>query len=78
MPRYFFNVHDVHLRTDDLGEELQDDAAAWHEAAIVAGELFKDISGKFQPGQEWSIEVTDETHHPLYSIIISAKKIAAN
>jgi hypothetical protein len=30
---------------------LTDDEAAWHEATIIAGELFKDIDGNFQPGK---------------------------
>jgi hypothetical protein len=56
------------------GEELLDDNAAWHEATIIAGELFKDIDGKFQPGHEWSLEVTDEQRKPLYVIRVSAEK----
>jgi hypothetical protein len=57
MPKYYFNVHDVTSRTDDIGEELPDDATAWNEATLVAGELFKGIDGKFQLGQEWSLGV---------------------
>ena len=54
MPRYFFNVHNVEPTVDDLGEELPDDEAAWKEATSYAGELFKDIDGRFRPGQQWS------------------------
>jgi hypothetical protein len=46
MPRYYFNVHNVTTRADDIGEELADDDAAWKEATLIAGELFKDIAGK--------------------------------
>jgi hypothetical protein len=74
MPRYFFNVHEGNTEPDNIGEELRDDATAWYEATIIAGELFKDIDGKFQPGQEWSLEVLDEQRHPLYFIVISARK----
>jgi hypothetical protein len=74
MPRYFFNVHGVRKSTDELGEELPNDQAAWVEATIIAGELFRDINGKFQPGQEWTLEVTDAERRSLYSINISAKK----
>jgi hypothetical protein len=56
MPRYFFNVHNVSPSTDDSGEDLPDDEAAWKEATEYAGELFKDIDGTFRPGQEWALE----------------------
>ena len=71
MPLYYFNVHNVTSRADEIGEELPDDATAWKEATIIAGELFKDIDGRFQPGQEWGLEVTDEQRCPLYFITIS-------
>jgi uncharacterized protein DUF6894 len=73
MPRYFFNVHHLQPGADDSGEELADDEAAWREATLVAGELFKDIDGGFRPGQEWSLEVTDEQWCPLYLITIKSK-----
>jgi hypothetical protein len=57
------------------GEELPSDEAAWHETTLIAGELFKDIDGKFRPAQEWSLEVTDEHRNPLYFIRVSAEQI---
>jgi hypothetical protein len=42
---------------------------------LVAGELFKDIDGEFQPGQEWSLEDADEARKPLYMIRINAEKM---
>jgi hypothetical protein len=44
-----FKVHNVTPHSDDLGEELPD-AAAWHEATIIAGELFKDIEATSSQG----------------------------
>jgi hypothetical protein len=75
MARYFFNVHHEDSRPDMEGEELPDDETAWREATIIAGELFKDIDGKFRPGHEWSLEVTDERRNPLYFIRVSAEEI---
>jgi hypothetical protein len=75
MPRYFFNVHGVRQSADYEGEELPDDETAWDEATIIAGELFRDIDGRFQPGQEWTLEVTDDQRQSLYFINISAKKM---
>jgi hypothetical protein len=75
MARYFFNVHHEDSRPDMEGEELPDDETAWREATIIAGELFKDIDGKFRPGHEWSLEVIDERRNPLYFIRVSAEEI---
>ena len=75
MPRYFFNMNGVRASHDDLGEDLPDDEAAWHEATLVAGEIFKDIDGKLRPGQEWSLEVTDEQQKSLYVIHVTSKKM---
>lgn len=73
MPRYFFNVHNVRPSTDNDGEELPNNEAAWHEATLIAGEIFKDIDGNFRPEQEWSLEVADEQRKPLYIIRITSK-----
>jgi hypothetical protein len=40
--------------------------AAWHEATITAGQLFKNIDGKFRPGQKWSLEISDENDNSLF------------
>jgi len=60
---------------DVVGEELPNNEAAWHEATIIAGELFKGVDGKFRPGQDWSLEVTDERRNPIYLINISGEEI---
>jgi hypothetical protein len=74
MPRYFFHTHGLQPSHDDSGQQLPDDEAAWHEATLVAGEIFKDIDGKFRPEQEWSLEVTDDQRKPLYAIFINSKQ----
>jgi hypothetical protein len=75
MPRYFFHIHGVRPSRDEIGEELRDDEAAWHEATLVAGEIFKDIDGKFRPGQEWSLEITDDQGAPIYAIQINSRRM---
>jgi hypothetical protein len=75
MPRYYFHLLGKHGSPDDHGEELPDNEAAWKEATKVAGELFKDIDGKFRPGEEWALEVTDENRTPLYTIHIDATEM---
>jgi hypothetical protein len=75
MPRYFFHAYGFRPSPDQVGEELRDDETAWHEATLVAGEIFKDIDGKFRPNQEWSLEVTNEQEKPLYRIQITSKLV---
>ena len=54
------------------GEEFADKEAAWHEATLVAGEIFKDVDGAFRPGDEWSLDVTDENKVLIYRIQITS------
>ena len=68
-------MHGVRPSVDEEGEELPDNETAWHEATIIAGEIFRDIDSRFRPGQNWSLEVTDEQRKPLYIIQISAKQM---
>jgi len=75
MPRYFFNVRNIPPAMDPIGEELADDEAAWREATTVAGEIFKDIDGKFRPNLEWALEVTDEARKPIFLIEVSTRKL---
>lgn len=75
MPRYFFHVHDVAPSTDEHGEELPDDEAAWLEASRYTAEVFKDLNGKFRPGQDWLVEVTDEAQEPIYFIGITSRTL---
>ena len=73
MPRYFFNVYHERFDPDEVGEELPDRQAAWDEATKTAGQILQDLNGRFEPGSDWRMEVTDEFANPLYLIRISAK-----
>jgi hypothetical protein len=74
MPRYFFNVIHERIEFDSVGEEFPDKNAAWKEATVTAGQLIQSLDGKLKPGQDWSMEVTDEFANPLYVIHVSAKQ----
>ena len=74
MPRYFFNVYYDRAELDEEGEELPDMQAAWREATMTAGQIIQDLDGKFRPGKEWRLEVTDEFANPLYVIYVSADR----
>ena len=73
--RYYFNATGTYPGVDDIGDELPNDEAAWKEATRAAGEIFKDIDGKFRPGEEWCLEVTDDERNPIYIIQITAKQM---
>jgi hypothetical protein len=78
MPRYFFHVHHGdESYTDEVGDELADDHAAWHEATASAGESLKDIDGKLRPGRDWRMEVTADGRGLLYVIEVRAHAKAA-
>jgi hypothetical protein len=74
MPKYFFHVYYERAEVDHEGEDLPDKHAAWKEAIITAGQIIQDIDGKFQPGKEWRMEVTDEFANRLYVIHINAEQ----
>jgi hypothetical protein len=75
MSRYFFDFHHEGSRLDTEGVELPNNEAAWREATAVAGELFRNMDGKFHPGQEWRLEVTDERRNPIYILRVYAEEI---
>ncbi len=60
MPRYYFNVDGSGLPADDVGTLLRGPKQAEDQAITFAGEMLKDIDGKFWNGPEWLLHVTDE------------------
>ena len=75
MPHYYFDVNGEGVPDSEEAETLANDDAAWHEATLVAGELFKSVDGKYRPGQEWKLEVQNEQRRPIFAINISSKKL---
>jgi hypothetical protein len=73
MPRYYFAVDGLPCDSDSVGEELEGDEAAWKEATVYAGELFKDFDGRLTPGQEWRLVVSDANRNQLYVIHITSQ-----
>ena len=72
MPRYFFDVVDGHLITDDNGTELQDVVAARSLALAIAGELSRDVPKALWRRHDWKVSVRDSAgailfEHPVIS-----------
>jgi hypothetical protein len=72
MPKYYFNVYHGTPSMDQEGEDLPDKHAAWKEATTMAGDILRDLDGRFTPGQDWRLEVTDERGMPIYAIVVHA------
>ena len=61
MPRYHFNIYDG-VRSPDLdGTELPDIHAARREGVMRAGAMIEDVGKRNQSGDDWRMEVTDDT-----------------
>lgn len=60
MPRYFFNTEGGPYPNPDEGTILKGPEQARSEAVTLAGEMLKDIYGKFWGAPEWRMHVTDE------------------
>lgn len=73
MPRYSFNILNLEPNEPPIAAEFTDDQAAWKEATHFAADLFRDVDGKLRPGQDWTLQVADETGRPLFRIHVSAK-----
>ena len=70
MPRYFFNRSDGYFERDVEGTELKDVHAARIEAVTFAGASLKDDPAKVWTGQDFRVEVTDESGLILFTVIV--------
>ena len=68
MPRFHFNVHDGSDYPDLEGAELEDVPAARKYAVRYFGELLQGDPCTFWSGEEWKMDVTDETGLTLFSL----------
>jgi hypothetical protein len=75
MPQFFFTVVDgKNSQIQDEGLDLPDDHAAWIEATIACGELLRELDGRLNPGDQWSMAVKDETGRDLYLLEFKTQK----
>lgn len=74
MPRYFFNVIDGTSIIDKDGTVLPSIYVAQAEAIRFAGEVLRDMGGRFWNGTEWRLEVSDEGGQVLFVLHFSAEE----
>jgi hypothetical protein len=68
MPRFHFNVYDGVDAPDCDGTELPDWDTAREEAIRLSGELLRDSAKQMALGEDWRMEVTDETGLILFRL----------
>ena len=77
MPRYHFNVYDGVTDIDRDGVELADWQQARLEAIRYTGEIFRDQPKRLALGEDWRMEVTDDTGLVLFRLDFSVMETAA-
>jgi hypothetical protein len=70
--RYFFQLSDGHVLTDDEGEVFDDLDAAKVEAARIAGEWLRDNADEFAEEGALLVEVLDERKAVLATVAVEA------
>ena len=68
VPRFHFNVFDGVSDIDTEGTELPSWEEARFEAIRLAGEIIRDDSKRIAVGEDWRLEVTDETGLILFRL----------
>ncbi|MHC2001770.1 DUF6894 family protein [Methylobacterium sp. CM6241] len=71
MPRYYFDIHDGVSLRDEEGIELTDLNAVARHAKKVLPEIAADEVCKDGEHQAFSVLVTDEEGHPVYSAAVT-------
>jgi hypothetical protein len=69
---YHFNVHDGRAYPDTLGSDCSDLAAARIEAVRRIGQLLAEEAARFWTGDEWTMDVTNESGLTLFTLMFIA------
>lgn len=77
MPRFHFNVYDGIDEPDREGTDFRDWDAAREEAIRLAGELLRDSAKQMALGEDWRMEITDETGLILFRLEFTLMASAA-
>lgn len=76
MPTFYFHVRDGQYFPDESGTEFPGLREAQLAAIKLAADLLEDES-LFWQGEEWSLQVTDETGGTLFTLSFTASDRAA-
>ena len=73
VPRYFFHVHDSVDIIDHEGTDLPGPDEARAEGIVAAGEMLRDLDGRFWNDPEWRMWVTDEAGQMVCALKFTAE-----
>lgn len=73
MPQFHFDVTDGEFCPDLEGVELADLEAARSRAVALCGELLNSQQAKFWQGDEWLIEVRDDSGLVLFTLVFMCR-----
>jgi hypothetical protein len=74
MPLYFLTSITTGPKSNEQGEELADQHAAWKEATTIAGQTIQDLDGRLKPGRELAHGREGRVPKYVFVLQISAKK----
>ena len=76
MPLFFFHItHDAEsFPQSEL--DLPHPIAAWEQATVTAGEMLRDLGGRFRPGAEWRMDVADNSRRTIFCLRITAEDLS--
>ena len=72
MARYFFDIRDGEYIHDTVGQEFDDLQAARVQAVVFSARLLTANPSKFWEGEEWQLEVRDDTGVILFILTFMA------
>jgi hypothetical protein len=79
MPRYYFQVRRGKFCNGfSVETALEDNEAAWKEAAAICADLARDITADLEAKLEWLLEATDEAGRPLFKFQFIAESLQCN
>ena len=71
VPRYFFDIHDNKMFRDDDGEDFAGPEEAARHAKKILPQIVAHEVPKDGEHQAFSVLVTDEDGHPIYSAAVT-------
>jgi len=72
MPLYYFDIKDGQDFPDPEGSEWPDLQAARIEAVRLSAEVLREMPERFWHCEEWTMSVSDEDGHPLFTLTFKA------
>jgi hypothetical protein len=73
VPRFFFQITRGPETFPQAELDLRDLDAAREQATVTAGEMLRDMRGRFLPGMEWRLDVADHSQKTFFRLRIIAE-----